>query len=89
MPENTYAKINLIGNRKIEIEPLEIIKHIATQNIIKIKDKTTLEINLVELSKEASLKGLFIKNLLEKIEQEPENKEKIEKAIEIGLTAFN
>lgn len=79
----------MTGYRRTEIEPLEIIKHIVVPNIIKIKDKTILEINLEKLSAQESLKGLFVKNLLEKLAQEPENKEKIEKAIEIGLTAFN
>ena len=89
VPEEIYAKINLTGYRRTEIEPLEIIKHIVVPNIIKIKDKTILEINLEKLSAQESLKGLFVKNLLEKLAQEPENKEKIEKEIEIGLTAFN
>jgi len=56
--------------------------------VIKIKDKTKLEVDLEMLAKQNSLKGLFVKKLLEKIEEEPENKEKIEKAIEIGLAAF-
>ncbi len=40
------------------------------------------------LAKQNSLKGLFVKSLLEKKKKEPENEEKIEKAIEIGLSAF-
>lgn len=35
-----------------------------------------------------NLKGIFIKDLLKKLEDEPENSEKIYKAIEIGLSAF-
>lgn len=72
----------------MEIEPLKILKHISIPNVIKIKDKTKLEVDLKMLANQNSLKGLFVKNLLEKIEKEPENKEKIEKAIEIGLSAF-
>jgi len=86
--ENKYTKIILVGNRNTEINTLEILKHITNVNIIKIKDKTKLEINLEELSKQNNLKGIFIKTLLNKIETEPENREKIEKAIEIGLSAF-
>lgn len=58
------------------------------QNIIKIKDKTKLEIDLEKLSEQNNLKGIFVKNLLEKIKENPEQKEKIEKAIEIGLNSF-
>lgn len=65
-----------------------IFKLITHSNVIKLKDKTSLEINLEALSTQNSLKGLFVKTLLEKIQKEPENKEKIEKAIEVGLNCF-
>ncbi|MCI8620769.1 MAG: hypothetical protein HFJ50_02925 [Clostridia bacterium] len=83
-----YVKIILVGNRKMEIEPLKILKYLTNPNIIKIKDKTTLEVDLQKLSEQNSLKGLFVKTLLEKAKDEPENREKIERAIEIGLEAF-
>ena len=86
--ENKYYKIILVGNKKIEININEILKNILQKNIIKIKDKTKLEVDLENISKQQNLKGFFVKNLLEKIEEEPENKEKIYKAIEIGLMAF-
>ena len=40
------------------------------------------------LAKQNNLKGLFVKNLLEKIEENPNNEQEIRKAIEIGLRAF-
>lgn len=81
-----YYKIILTGKRNFEIEPLEIIKYITTQNIIKIKDKTTLKLDLEKIATEESLRGIFVKNLLAK--QTKENKDKIHKAIEIGLEAM-
>ena len=86
--ENKYFKIIIVINKKIEININEILKNILQKNIIKIKDKTKLEVDLENISKQQNLKGFFVKNLLEKIEEEPENKEKIYKAIEIGLMAF-
>lgn len=83
-----YIKIILTGARKIEIETSKILNNLIAPNIIKLKDKTHLEINLEILSKQNNLKGLFVKTLLEKIDKEPKNKEKIEKAIEIGLNCF-
>jgi len=83
-----YYQIVLVGNRKIEIETLKILKHIEATNVLKIKDKTSLEIDLGKISQQNNLKGLFIKNLLEKLKEEPNKKEVIEKAIEIGLAAF-
>ena len=87
--EDRYLKIVLIGNRKIELEISQILRYILNPNIIKIKDNTKLEIGLEKLAAQNNLKGLFVKTLLEKKIREPENKEKIEKAIEIGLAAFN
>ena len=81
--ENIYYKLILTGKRNFEIDPLEIIKYITSKNIIKLKNQTTLKINVEEIAKEESLRGIFVKNLLAK--QTNENKEKIQKAIEIGL----
>lgn len=84
--EDGYYKIILTGKRNFEIQPLEILKYITVRNIIKIKDNTTMKIDLDKLAQEESLKGIFVKNLLEKISDE--NKEEILKAIEIGLEAM-
>lgn len=35
-----------------------------------------------------NLRGIFVKTLLEKIKNNPEEKEKLEKAIEIGISCF-
>lgn len=86
--ENKYIKIILIGNRKMEINTNEILKNIIHQNIIKIKDKTKLEIDLEKIASQNNLKGFFIKNLLEREKENPEERELIERAIEIGLNAF-
>ena len=80
-----YLEIVLIGKRKFEIETNQILKYLVIPNIVKIKNRTTLEVDLEAISRQNNLKGIFIKKLLEKEEKEPENKEKIEKAIEIGL----
>lgn len=66
----------------------DIFKSVTGANIIKIKDKSSLEINLEVISTQNSLKGIFVKTLLEKAKQEPENKEKIKRAIEVGLSCF-
>ncbi len=83
-----YIKIILIGNRNIEIDSNKILRYMQNPNIIKIKDNTKLEVNLESIAKQNNLKGLFVRNLLEKLSNEPENKEVIEKAIEIGLNSF-
>lgn len=84
--ENKYYKIILIGTRNFEINTYEILRLIENKNIIKIKDNTKIKINLEELAKEKSLKGIFVKNMLEKIDEE--NEEEIIRTIEIGLEAM-
>jgi len=87
--ENYYYKIILTGNRNFEIKIEEIKKLIEDKRIIKIKDNTTISINLTKISQENSLKGFFVRNILEKIENNPNDKEKLLKVIEIGLEAMN
>ena len=47
-----------------------------------------MEYNLYELAEQKNLKGLFVKNLLKKMEENPEKKQEIEDAIKIGLKMF-
>ncbi len=54
----------------------------------KIKDKTQLSIDLIALSKEKSLKGIFVKKMLEKIEN-AEDKQPLSDALNMGLKAFS
>ena len=84
---NLY-KIILIGKRNFDINTREILKLISKENILKIKDFTELDYNLEEISKENTLRGIFVKEALEKLNQGKFSKKEIEKAIEIGLKAL-
>ena len=89
--ENEYVKINLVGDRNFEINTYEILKLVENTRIIKIKDKTKIAYNLEKMSNETTLKGLFAKEMLERLNDEnvtSEDRKKIEKAIEIGLDAL-
>ncbi len=86
-----YIKIILIGNRNFEINKYELLKYMENERIIKIRDKTKIAYNLEKIANENTLKGLFVKEMMEKLNQEEtvgEEKEIIEKAIEIGLEAL-
>ncbi len=87
---NEYIKIILIGNRNFEINKYDLLKYIEKQRIIKIKDHTKIAYDLEKIANENTLKGLFAKEMLQKLKQtnEIEEKEIIEKAIEIGLEAL-
>ena len=87
---NEYYKIILKGNRNFEINPYNIMRYIENERIIKIKNQTKIADDLEKIVNEHTLKGLFVKEMLERIKQETteEGKELIEKAIEIGLEAL-
>lgn len=82
--KNMY-KIILTGQRNFGININDIQKSVLVNNIIKIKDKTKTNYNLEQLAKEESLKGIFVRKMLEKINDGTYEKDEIEKAIEIGL----
>ena len=88
--ENNYVEIILIGNRNFEINKYDLIKYILNNNIIKIKDNTKIAYDLEKLENENTLKGLFIKEMNKKIKnaETEEEKEIIEKSIEIGLASL-
>ena len=83
--ENNLYKIILEGKRKFEIDVYKLLKIIEIKNIIKIKNKTIPYYNLEEIANDFSLKGIFAKEALKKLNDENIDKEIIEKAIEIGM----
>ena len=89
--ENNLIEIILTGKRNFEIDRYELYKLISNDKVIKIKDKTKINYDLEKLANDTTLKGLFAKEMLEKLNAEnisEEQKEIIEKAVEIGMEAF-
>lgn len=91
LKENDYYEIVFTGRRNFEINKYEINKFILKDNIIKLKDNTKINIDINKLINENTLKGLFVKELSEKINNETneENKKILEEALEIGLDVFD
>lgn len=90
--KNELIEIVLIGKRNFEINKYDIYKLISNDKIIKIKDKTKLNYNLEKLANENTLKGLFAKEMLERLNEQnlsEEDKKIIEKAVEIGFEALD
>lgn len=88
--ENFY-KISITGAGMSGGLDLEEIKSRLSEKLyfVKLKDKTELSVDLSVLSKEASLKGIFVKNMLEAINSADESeKEKYKNALKTGLSAF-
>lgn len=83
--ENKYYKISLVGRRNFEIDLYKLNKLVINSNIIKIKDYTKMNYDLEKIAKENTLKGLFVKEILQKIEENPEDAEMLQNALEIGF----
>ena len=87
--EDYFYKIILNGTKNIEINTREICKLIKRKDIIlKIKNCTETKYDFDKLSEQNNLKGIFVKKMLDKLKDKNEGREEIEKAIEIGLKAF-
>ena len=90
--ENLY-KIELIGEVSMDMELY--IAEIKTRlddelYFVKVKDSTEISLNLEELKKELSLKGIFVKKMLEKCATvDKEQQILYKKALQLGLKAFN
>ena len=83
--ENKLYKIILTGKRNFEINIYDLYKYGLDDRIIKIKNKTKIKYDLEKLSKEKNLKGLFVKEILEELNNKKYDEEIIEKALEIGM----
>ena len=85
LEEKTENKIIFIGKRNFEININNINKLIQNKKITKIKDNSSLKYNLEEIAKENNLKGIFVKECLNKLKTGLYNEKEIIKAIEMGL----
>lgn len=90
--EKYFVEVILIGKRNFEINKYEIINLISNDSVIKIKDNTKIKYDLEKLANENTLKGLFAKEMLEKLKDPyigEDEIEIIEKAIGIGMEALD
>ena len=83
--DDVYYKISLIGKRNFEIDLYKLNKLVITNNIIKIKDYTKLNYDLEKIAKENTLKGLFVKEIMKKMEENPDDEEVLQNALDIGF----
>lgn len=90
--ENLY-KIELSGSigENFNLNLTEILSRVSEKvYFAKIKDRTELLIDTEKLANEISLKGLFVKNMLEKIKNAPEEEHAdLKNALKLGLRAFS
>lgn len=89
--DNLY-KIELTGeiSPDTKIIKAEILSRLENElYFVKVKDSSMLKIDYELLSKETSLKGIFVKRMCEKIENADEDSKILyKKALNLGLKAF-
>ena len=90
---NDLYKIVLTGAvaKDVTIKKAEVLQILSDKlYFIKIKDKTRKAYDLDALKNEASLKGIFVKKMLERIEKAEEPQlPLLNAALELGLSAFD
>lgn len=88
LSSNNMYKIVLVGKRNFDISSRDILKVISKENILKLKDCTKMNYDIEELAKLNNLKGIFIREVVEKYKLGLCSQEEFQKAIEIGLEAM-
>jgi len=90
---NNLYKIELVGTCDFEngVDIADLTARLSDKvYFVKIKDNTTPAIDLETLSREQSLRGIFVRQMLEKIKQADEAAAKKYKyALNLGLKAFS
>ena len=83
--ENDYYEVYLVGKRKFEIDKYALKKMIRNERIIKLKNLTKRDYDVQKIANENTLKGLFVKEILNRMDNSNTEKELLENALEIGL----
>lgn len=66
---NNFIKITLKGEKNFEVNVIKIKELIEKDNIIKIYDNSRIAEDLDLISEEFNLKGIFVKNQMDKIKE--------------------
>jgi DNA repair exonuclease SbcCD nuclease subunit len=85
LDDNNFYEIYFVGRRSFELDLYNFKKLIYRPNIIKLKNLSKINYNIEQISNETTLKGLFVKELLEEMNNNEYDKELLEQALEIGL----
>lgn len=75
--ENDLVRIYFTGHKNFEVNDIKIKKYIEKENILEIIDNSSIKEDLNEIKNEFSLKGIFVKERLEKIEELENTKNEI------------
>ena len=86
--EKELIKIILVGNVNFDIDIGKIRNLTENENIVKIKDLTSVNIDIEKIINENTLKGFFVRNVIEKYNAGEIDEEQTNSIIKIGLDAM-
>lgn len=85
--DNKFYKIILVGKCSFNIDENKILDLVNIENIIRIRNHTQAKYEIEEIANQVSLKGLFAKRILEKIQntEDEQEKNRLISAFDVGI----
>ena len=89
--DNKFYKIILVGKCSFNIDENKILDLVNIENIIRIRNHTQAKYEIEEIANQVSLKGLFAKRILEKIQNTEDEQEKNQliSAFDVGIDVLS
>jgi len=89
--DNKFYKIILVGKCSFNIDENKILDLVNIENIIRIKNHTQAKYEIEEIANQVSLKGLFAKRILEKIQntEDEQEKNRLISAFDVGIDVLS
>ncbi len=83
--QDYFYKIELTGVRNVDVKKLIDELYISNEKVCNVIDNTRYEYDLEKIAKQDTLKGLFVRNILEEIKNNPEDERTLMQALEYVL----
>ena len=89
--DNKFYKIILVGKCSFNIDENKILDLVNIENIIRIRNHTQAKYEIEEIANQVSLKGLFAKRILEKIQntEDEQEKNRLISAFDVGIDVLS
>ncbi len=83
--KDNFYKVELSGIRNIDMKKLIEEIYLSNEKVCKVIDNTHFEYDLEKIAKQDTLKGIFVRNMLQEIKNNPENEKLLMQSIEYVL----
>ncbi len=80
--KDNFYKVELVGIRNIDVDKLIEEIYVSNDKVCDVIDNTHYEYDLDKMSKQDTLKGIFVRNMLKILKDNPEKEKIVMQAIE-------